>query len=288
MNPEFVRTTISKLLELFQRQDFPEVLAHTIIRRHPDDAIPSQKWSLANRLLMILSGTNDARGYKQWLEVGRHVRKGESAIRIIAPITRRSVKVPATEEDVRSIVVGFVPIAVFPIQATEGQSLPVFDYQPKEMPPLWCVAERLGIQVHYRPFGGRYLGCYRPGNEEIELASQDIFVYFHEIAHVVHNRIEPLRPGILARAEAVAEITACVLCQLQGIFGYENSAYRYVARYSQEKSPDAVLQFISGTLSDVEKVVLQILTIAEDAEREIIPMFPQQPLTPTMKGEIAQ
>ena len=288
MNPEFVRTTISKLLDLFQRQDFPEILAHTIIRRHPDDAIPSQRWSLANRLLMILNGTSDARGYKQWLDVGRHVRKGESAIRIIAPITRRSVKVPETEEDVRSIVVGFVPIAVFPVEATDGQPLPLFDYQPKETPPLWCVAERLGIQVHYRPFGGSYFGCYRPGKDEIELASQDIFVYFHELAHAVHHRIEPLRPGILARAEAVAEITACTLCHIQGVFGYENSAYRYVALYSQGKRPDDVLQFISGTLSEVEKVVLQILATAEEAELEMIPMFPQQPLTPTMKGEVAQ
>ena len=53
MNPEFVRTTISKLLDLFQRQDFPEILAQTIIRRHPDDAIPSQRWSLATSVGMF-------------------------------------------------------------------------------------------------------------------------------------------------------------------------------------------------------------------------------------------
>ncbi len=39
-------------------------------------ARPSSKWSLRNRLLMLSAGTSDARGYRQWREVGRHVRAG--------------------------------------------------------------------------------------------------------------------------------------------------------------------------------------------------------------------
>lgn len=264
MNREFVQDTIAKLLGLFERQDFAELLTHSIIRRHSDDVRPCDRWSIANRLLIMLAGTTDARGYKQWQEVGRHVRKGERSLKIVAPLIRRCVLEPEKpDDDPRNIIVGFVPIAVFALESTEGKPLPTFDYTPEELPPLWGVAERLGIRVRYQPFGGRYLGAFRPGKAEIELASQDAFVFFHEMAHAAHHQIEPLRPGVLARAEAVAEISACVLCHLQGIVGYEHSAYRYVASYAEEKSPDGVMQFVMAVLSDVEKVVLRILELAE-------------------------
>ena len=126
MNPQFVKDTIHKLMELFERQDFSEVLRHTIIRRHPDDTVPSDKWSLGNRLLMVLSGTLDARGYKQWLDVGRHVRKGETSIKIVAPILRRSKKEAADDTEPAFQLVGFCPIAVFAVEATDGKPLPEY------------------------------------------------------------------------------------------------------------------------------------------------------------------
>lgn len=274
MNPQFVKDSLQKLMSLFERQDFPEVITHSLIRRHPEDRRPCDRWSLANRLLMLLAGTTDARGYRQWLDVGRHVRKGATAFHILAPITRKGIRLPENSEEPDRLLVGFCPIAVFAVEMTEGAPLPAFDYAPREMPPLWNVAERLGIEVSHQPFAGRYLGYYRPGEEKIVLASQDAFVFYHELAHAVHYRLESFRPGMLARAEVVAEVTAAVLCHLNGINGYECSAYRYIARYSQAKTPDAVLQFISGTLSDVEKVVLTIFDLAGEEVAETIPMLP--------------
>src|SRR4051794_40846156 len=46
-------------------------------------------WSLCNQLLVLLAGTADARGYRQWQEGGRHVKKGAKSIRILASCTRR-------------------------------------------------------------------------------------------------------------------------------------------------------------------------------------------------------
>ncbi len=47
--------------------------------------VPSGKWSFTNRTLMFLSGTGDARGFRQWKKAGRYVRKGTKAIFILAP-----------------------------------------------------------------------------------------------------------------------------------------------------------------------------------------------------------
>lgn len=277
MNPVFVQESIQKLLSLFESQDFPAVLTHSIIRRHAGDSRPCDRWSLTNRLLMVLAGTDDARGYRQWLEVGRHVRKGAAAIRIIAPITKKGIRLPENSEEPDRLLVGFCPIAVFALESTEGGPLPQFDYSPPTLPPLWNAAQRLGLDVSYRPFAGRYLGYYQPEQEKIVLASQDAFVFYHELAHAVHHQLDTFRPGMLARSEVVAEMTAAILCHLQGIAGYECSAYSYIARFSQAKSPDAVLQFISGTLAEVERIVLAILDLAETKQTEVIPLLPQTP-----------
>ena len=262
MNPVFVQDTIRRLMDLFERQDFGEVMTHTVIRRHPEDCVPSDQWSLGNRLLMVLAGTLDARGYRQWLDVGRYVRKGETSIKIVAPVTRRISKDKDDESEPETQLVGFCPISVFAMESTDGKPLPTFDYAPPTQPPLWPVAEKLGIKVKYTAFSGNDLGYYQPGAQQIVLKSQDAFVFYHELAHAVHNSFAPIRASGLARAEVVAEMSAVVLCQMQNIIGYEHSAYRYMANYAQGKEDNFVLQFILGTLADVEKVVNRILELA--------------------------
>ena len=46
---------------------------------------PCDRWSFTNKILMLIQGTADARGYRQWQEAGRHVKKGAHAIHILAP-----------------------------------------------------------------------------------------------------------------------------------------------------------------------------------------------------------
>ena len=80
---------INNLINMFKNEDFPQKLALTIIKR-VDEGIPSDKWSITNKLIMLLLGnTTDARGYKQWQEAGRHIKKGEKAFYILAPNTKK-------------------------------------------------------------------------------------------------------------------------------------------------------------------------------------------------------
>ncbi|MCE2498900.1 MAG: hypothetical protein J4F28_07965 [Nitrosopumilaceae archaeon] len=79
--------------------DLPAAIAKSCI--HVDEDMPSSKWNRCNRILMMLSGTSDARGYRQWGEVGRHVRKGSRAVYILAPrivkVSDKDGKKPARE-----------------------------------------------------------------------------------------------------------------------------------------------------------------------------------------------
>src|SRR5436309_43588 len=80
--PEAAEDALTEIVALFESGNLPESIAQTTIQRLADDC-PSARWSLGNQLLALLAGTSDARGYKQWAEVGRHVKKGARAFRIL-------------------------------------------------------------------------------------------------------------------------------------------------------------------------------------------------------------
>lgn len=61
-------------------------------------------------------------GYKSWEKRGRQVRKGERAIRILAPMTKKIKK--EDDEDVY-IVRGFRPVSIFDISQTDGAPIDV-------------------------------------------------------------------------------------------------------------------------------------------------------------------
>src|SRR5205809_602210 len=77
-------------------------------------------------------------------------------------------------------------------EAPEGAELERPDYRPAEFPPLYDVAERLGVAVRYAPFVAKFRGRYQydsRGREEIVLCSHDISTFFHELAHAAHRRV---------------------------------------------------------------------------------------------------
>lgn len=104
---------LRSIVELFESGDLPARVADTFIARAEHDS-PSSAWSLGNQLLMVMAGTSDARGYRQWQEVGRHVTKGSKAFHILAPCTRKIRESDAAgNETDRVIVYGFTTIPVF-------------------------------------------------------------------------------------------------------------------------------------------------------------------------------
>ena len=55
----------------------PKPLAQLFIRIK--DGVPCRSWSWRNRLIVALHKTSDARGFRQWEQVGRQVMKGQKA-----------------------------------------------------------------------------------------------------------------------------------------------------------------------------------------------------------------
>jgi len=261
-----IKDAAGTLLSMFQSSKMPEAIVFTIINKDPSWDQPSYHWSIGNQILMLSNDTTDARGFRQWGNVDRNVSKGTRAIYILAPMTRPVEDTKKPAEKVQPII-GFRPIPVFRVEDTEGRPLNKPNYQPPQLPPFWEVADYLGITIEYQPISAAYLGKFNRGNNKITLCAKDSFVYFHELAHAVHNTLTPLTKANVAKNEIVAELTAAVLCKLQGIEGYESGCYDYVKHYCRDKDPQAVVKSIMGLLSEVEQVTQKIISISEEIDR---------------------
>ena len=88
---------------------------------------------------------------------------------------------------------------VFRAEDTEGDPL---DYEIVELPdlPLLELAEQWGITVKNVPGNFQYYGFYSDQRKEIGLATKEECVFFHELAHAAHYK---LQAGLRARAKTL-------------------------------------------------------------------------------------
>jgi hypothetical protein len=81
---EKIQSELNNLVSFFQKtENIPEMVAKSYLTGMGK---PSDKWSLNNKIIQLVCGnTEDARTYNQWLQIGRHVKKGEKSFFILAP-----------------------------------------------------------------------------------------------------------------------------------------------------------------------------------------------------------
>lgn len=250
-----VKQVLNTILDKFKSGDIPEAVA---MATFPAVNVPSGKWSFLNRTLMFLSGTGDARGFRQWQEVKRKVRKGAKAIYILVPCFKKEINEETGEE--KNALRYFKATPVFTVEDTEGEKL---DYELLEVPKLPLVerAREWGLSVKAVPSNYRYYGYYSSQRKEIALASPEEKVFFHELAHAGHERVKGnIKAGQDPFQEIVAELSAQALCRLtgheaDGSFGH---SYRYIEGYAQKMkmTPHAACLKV---LCETEKVLKLIL-----------------------------
>jgi hypothetical protein len=265
---EKVTKKLNEIIEMFETGNLPPAVARTIIAK--DLPRPSNSWSIGNKMLMSLQGTEDARGFKQWQEVNRWVKKGAKAIYILAP-KKRTITVTVLDSETgeknkekRQIITGFYQIPVFRYEDTDGEPLPARqEYKPPKLPPLQDVAKHFGVDVIYAPFDGRSYGFYSwTGGKKIVLHTHDIRTWFHELGHAVHNTFYTLRNGQVPEQEIVAELFAATMCELHGIHGFHQYSWDYIKSYTGN-DPAAAVQTIFQILSDVEECILRVMAVAD-------------------------
>jgi antirestriction protein ArdC len=254
-----------RIVAAFQSGTLPKALAPIFINR-PDEDTPCRKWSWSNQLLTALAGHSDARGFRQWQSVGRHVKKGQKSFQILAPMTKKvERKDKATGEVSEGVAVfGFRAVAVFGLEQTEGDSLPEPDPAIAEWLknlPLADVAEHWGLSVESFQGGeGRPQGWYRRG-QAIALGVENLSTWCHELCHAADYKTGGLTElGQHWRSETVAELGASILLEC---LGYSDDSDRggcweYVRAYATkaEIEPIKACQRVLGRTCDAVALIL--------------------------------
>lgn len=257
MENDKVKNILKQIIQGFESGQIPEAVA---IASFPIPAdIPSAKWSMRNRTIVSLSGTIDARGYKQWLDFKRHVKSGSKAVYILSPCIFKKDEDQEVDEDTK-IVKFFKATPVFRVEDTEGEPL---NYKEPELPdlPLLDRAKELGVSVKAIHGNLQYYGFYSPDRKEIALATPSEKTFFHELSHAADHIIKGnIKRGQDPLQEITSELSAQVLARIVGkcIKDTTGNSYQYIKRYA-EKLRITPHQACLRVLRDTENIVNFIL-----------------------------
>jgi antirestriction protein ArdC len=259
-----------KILEAFKSSDVPKALSQRFIAcggRHCD----SYSWT--NQMLVALAGFSDAMGFKQWLAVGRCVKKGERGTYILAPCTRKIEDVKTGET--KTIVTGFRVAVVFGLEQTEVVNAELWAKHNKaraeaekylEELPLRAVAEYWGLTVKsYQGSKHGARGWYRRG-QAIALGVENLATWAHELCHAADDKNGKLvEHGQHWRSETVAELGGAILMYC---LGYERDAdvggaWEYISAYANTAKIEPIKACMDVLKRCCEAVAL-ILKVADE------------------------
>jgi hypothetical protein len=260
-NPK-IKEAMDTLLKMFNEENL-KVVVRAVFK---GNSIPSDKWSFLNRLLMYLNGTEDARGYRQWQQVGRHIKKGSKAFYILAPMFKKVIEEKTLDsgEFVRQekqILIGFRGIPVFRFEDTEGAPLITEQFKLEIPYQFNGIIQELGLTVKASRFLGSSYGSYNLSNKEIKLASPEIEVFLHELSHAVDDKLNGLKPGQRTDQEVIAEFSSAVIGHLMGYKIPFGNIKEYIESYSFKE--------LMNCLGRIEKIVSYVIERTTGIEQPI-------------------
>ena len=231
------------------------------------------RYSLGNQLLISFQRPNATRvaGYRTWSQLGRRVKRGEKAIRILAPIMWRT-----KNEDDEDKVVSFRSACIFDVSQTEGKPLAEFAKVNGD-PGAQTVRLRdlivsKGIKLEYSNAIGPAQGLSAEGRivlrEDLGPA-EEFSTLAHELAHqMLHQRQEA--PTDKTVQETEAEAVAFVVCQATGL-DTNSAASDYIQLYDGRKDTlIESLERIRQTAGEIiEGIMPQKLPSAEVQDHEV-------------------
>ena len=247
-------------------------------------------YSFNNTLLIAMQGGQLVAGYNKWRDdFHRNVRKGEKAIKILAPAPFKAKKEvqkldaqgrpvmgkdgkPVTE--VKEIQVpAFKIVSVFDVSQTEGEPLPSIGVEE-----LTGSVERYGeffkaleqtspVPIGFEDIPGGSHGYYHLTEKRIAIQEgmselQTLKTAIHEIAHSKLHAIDPEAPAIeqadrpdSRTREVQAESVAYAVCQHYGLDTSDYS-FGYVAGWSSGKN----LKELKASLETIRATAHELIT----------------------------
>jgi antirestriction protein ArdC len=221
------KVAAEKIVETFRNpENLPKALAHMALNVGSHSA--GYSWS--NQMLVWIEGYTDAAGYKQWVEYGRRVRKGERAFYILAPIvvkyTEKSINAETGEEveEKRTYIKGWRGVPVFGLEQTEVEDEEKWKKRQGEAAehvenlPWLEVARKWGLTVKGAHLPGA-AGFFSHRDNVIGLGVKNLSTWAHELVHAAEEQLGNLTHGLGQDPsnEIVAELGGAVLLTIAGM-----------------------------------------------------------------------
>jgi antirestriction protein ArdC len=196
-------------------------------------------------ILMIYAQRPEATqvaGFHAWLKLGRHVRKGEKGIVILAPMVGRKKGGAEVGEDEQTRLFGFRSAHVWDLSQTDGSDLPEFATVTGDP---GCYMDRVtsliaadGIALEYTDRIAPAKGVSYGGRIEIlpgMSAAETLAVLVHELSHERLHKAERRQQTSHVIRETEAEAVAFVVCSAIGLDTNSASA-DYVQLHGGDKA----------------------------------------------------
>ena len=271
----------SGIQELFESERYKAYLT-TMSKFH--------SYSFNNTLLIAMQGGQLVAGYNKWRDdFHRNVKKGEKAIKILAPAPFKAKKEvqkldaqgrPVMGKDGKPVtevqeiqVPAFKIVSVFDVSQTEGEPLPSIGVEE-----LTGSVERYGeffkaleqtspVPIGFEDIPGGSHGYYHLTEKRIAIQEgmselQTLKTAIHEIAHSKLHAIDPEAPAIeqadrpdSRTREVQAESVAYAVCQHYGLDTSDYS-FGYVAGWSSGKD----LKELKASLETIRATAHELIT----------------------------
>jgi len=225
------------------------------------------RYSMANAILIHLQRPDATyvAGFRAWQRLGRHVKRGERGIAIMAPVVYRR-KARARDDDKEDNETGatFKAAYVFDISQTEGKPLPQFARARGE-PGIYLdrlerfIADR-GIKLERQEDLRIAEGVSVGGMIVLEASlapAEQFSVLVHEASHELMHYDKSTRPAGKTVRETEAEAVSYVVCQGIGLDGNTASS-DYIQLYDGDKKT------LMQSLERIQRTAAEILEAVVD------------------------
>ena len=230
-------------------------------------------YSLGNAILIGFQcpKATQVAGFRTWQKLGRHVKRNEKGIAIMAPIVWRKKAMHADDaedkqERKEETTLAFKTAYVFDVSQTDGKPLPNFACVNGD-PGVYI--ERLreyvtskGIMLEYSDAIGSAEGASFGGLIRLKKglsAGEEISVLAHEAAHEILHKNRYNMPKDRKVRETEAEAVAFVVCHAIGL-DTNSASSDYIQLYNGDK------ETLMESLGWIQRTAAEILEAVMDKE----------------------